>query len=249
MGDDPIPPESDLSAVSGSYPGQNLDAQQFHSQSTPDEAPPAYLHQSYTIPQQALNLPYDMAQPQGPVRPGPYNMAALATALPQPNYRQGHFNPTQLRYNPSATSPNIVGQTQHMPQYGGQPPMGHMPNHSYYMQQPPQMSPYYGSPISPSQQQSNMSPRPNMPYYSNMTNQSHPSMAYYYPQMPTYAPQGQLQHQAMPVSYMPGAGHQHDPRLGPPHQGDMADGAPFPHNQQEQRQCKLNSQDMEKCEC
>lgn len=238
MGDDSIPTGSDLLAVSSSFPGPVLDTQQIHGQDTPDDAPPAYLHQSYSIPQQALNVPYDMAQPQGPVRPGPYNMAALTSALPQTNYRQSHFNPAQLRYNPSGSSPSVVGQPQHMPQYSGQPAMGHIPNHSYYMQQQPQMSPYYGSPISPSQQQSNMSPRSNLPYYGNMASQAHPPMAYYYAQIPPYAPQGQLQHQGMPGSYMPGAGPQHDPRLGLPHQGDLRDGTPFSPIQQEPRRCK-----------
>lgn len=233
--------ESDLPAVSSPYPGPVSDTQQLHSQLPADDTPPAYQQPPYSIPQQVSNVNFDMAQPQGPVRPGPYNMAALANALPQANFRQGQFNPAQLRYNPSGSSSNIVGHSQPMPQYSGQPAMGHMPNQSYYMQQQPQMPPYYGSPISPSQPQANMSPRPNMSYYGNqvMTNhQSHPSMAYYYTQMPSYAPPGQPPHQGMPTSYMPGTGGQHELRVGPPPMGDIGDSGAFSPTQQESTRCK-----------
>lgn len=242
MGEEPTPPGSDLPTVSGPYPGPVSNAQQFTGQVTADGAPPTYPQQSYNIHQQALNVNFDMAQPQVPLRPGPYNMAALTNALPQANYRQGPFNPAHLRYNPSGSTSSIVGQTQPMTQYNGQPAMGHVPSQSYYMQQQPQMSPYYGSPMSPSHQQSNMSSRPNMPYYGNqvMPNQQpHPSMAYYYAQMPQFAPQGHPPHQSMAGAYMPGASPQHDPRLGLSHHGDVPEGAPFSPIQQEMRQCKF----------
>lgn len=241
MGEEPAPPGSDLPAVSGTLPGPAPHAQQFPGQVTADGAPPTYPQQSYNFAQQALNVNFDMAQPQVPIRPGPYNMTALANALPPANYRQGPFNPAQLRYNPSSSTSNIVGQTQAMPQYSGQPPMGHVPNPSYYMQQQPQMSPFYGSPMSSAQQQPNVSSRPNMSYYGNQvmpSQQSHPSMAYYYAQMPQFAHQGQPPHQGMPGSYIPGASAQHDPRLGPSQHGDGPEGPPFSPTQQDLRQCK-----------
>lgn len=237
MGDDPVTSGSDLPAVSGSYPGPALDTH-FHGQGTPDNAPQAYLQQSYNIPHQGLNVNFDMSQPQASMRSGPYNMADLANALPQANYRQGHFNPAHVRYSASASSPNVVGQQ--MPQYNGQPAMGHAPNQSYYMQQQPQLSPYYSSPLSPSQQQSNMSPRLNMPYYGSLAS-SHPSMPYYYTHMPPYAPQGQFP-QGMAGAYVTGAGPQHDPRLGPSQPGEAADGVVFSPTQQDLRHCELRLQ-------
>lgn len=245
MGDDSTAPGSALSAVSSSQPGPVLDAQHLYGQGTPDDGRSAHPQQSYGISQQTLNTTYDMAQPQGPIRSGSYNMAALANALPQTHYRQGHFNPAQLRYNPPGPSPNVVGQAQHMPPYNGQPAMGPVPNHPYYMHQQPQMSPYYASPISSSQQSSNMSPRSNMPYYGNMTNQSHPSMGYYYTQIPPYATQGHLQHQGMPGAYIPGALPQHDPRLGEPQPVDSGDSAPFSPTQHEQRRCESRLKGLE----
>ncbi|KAF3762299.1 hypothetical protein M406DRAFT_352687 [Cryphonectria parasitica EP155] len=145
-----------------------------------------------------------MSQSQVPSRAGHYNMTALANALPQANYRQAPWNNgSQMRYNPAGASPNVVGQTQSSPQYNGQPGMGSMPNQGYYMpqqqQQQQQMPQYYGGPMSPSQPQPNMSSRPNVPFYGNqvMSNhQAHPSMGYYYAQVPAYALQGHPPHQA-----------------------------------------------------
>lgn len=190
-------------------------------------APPHYGHL-----QEASNTPFEMAQPQAPARPGPYNMAALGNTLPNGNYRQqGGYHPSQLRYNPSGSTPGMVGHAQAMPQYSGQSAMGQVPNQTYYMQQQAQMPPYYGSPISPSQPQSNMSPRANMPYYGSqlMTNpQSHPSMAYYYGQMHQYPPHAQSPHaQGMPAPYMPILGSQPDSRVGVAPAGDNGNGAPY----------------------
>lgn len=239
MGEDPIVLGSDLPTAASSYSGPVLDTQhlQSHTPSHEDLIPLSqHLHND---PQQGLNAPFDMAQPQGQVRPGPYNMGALSNALPQVNYRQGYYNPnpSQLRYNPVGPPSGIVAQTQHMPQYGAA--MGHMPHHSYYAQQHSQMPPYYGSPISPSQAQSNMSPRPNMQYYGNQIHQPHPSLGYYYAQMPHFAQQGQNSHQGTSGSYLAGTGVPHDPRLGPNQVGDTGDSGTFsPTTQQELRRCE-----------
>ncbi|KAJ0121590.1 hypothetical protein J7T55_008755 [Diaporthe amygdali] len=196
----------------------------------------AYTGQLYGQPQAAFTSFSEMAQPQAPARPGPYNMASLANALPQQPYRQGPINPSQMRYNPSGASPSMLGQAQPMHQYGGQAAMGQVPNQAYYMQQQAQMSQYYGSPISPSQPQSNMSPRTNIPYYGNqlMANQqSHSAMGYYYPQMAPFHSHGQPPHnQGMVSSYMPIPGSQPEMRAGPTQVGDGRNSGAFPTTQE-----------------
>lgn len=236
MGDVLLTSGSDLPSLPSDCPPGPVDTQQaLNNQSTTNiDIQSTYAPHQYAYPQQAFSSPFDMAQPQAPARPGPYNMAALGNALPHGNYRQGPYHPSQLRYNPSGSTPGMVAQTQAMPQYSGQ--MGQVPNQAYYMQQQAQMPPYYGSTVSPSQPQSNMSPRANMNYYGNqlMTNpQSHPSMAYYYGQMPQYAPHGQPPHiQGMPASYMPIPGSQPDSRAGASQAGDNGNGAAFVSSQE-----------------
>lgn len=240
MGEDPPISGTALPIVSSSFAGPPLDTQHIESQIPLNENPTPLSQQPHGGSQQVLNVPYEMAQPQAPVRQGPYNMGALANALPQTNYRHGHFNPnpSQMRYNNVGPQP-AVGQAQHMPQYGAA--MGHMPNHSYYAQQQPPMPPYYGSPISPSQAQSNMSPRSNMQYYGNQVHHQHPSMGYYYAQMPHFTQQGQTSHQGTSGSYMAVAGA-HDPRLSGPNQmGESGDSASFAPTQQELRRCEFYS--------
>lgn len=244
MGDDPASSGSDLPVVSSSHSGPALDPLQARAQAVPDDISSAYPLQLYLNTQQVYNHQFDMAQPQVPARAGPYNMNALAHALPQNTYRQGPYNPSQMRYNPAGSSPTMAGQGQPMPQYGGQPAINQMPNQAYYMQQQPQMSPYYNSPISPSQSQANMSPRPNMPYYNNQVmanHQGHPSMAFYYAQMAPFQPQGQPQHQGIPAPYMAAGGGQHDPRLGAPPGGEAVNGDPFSPIQRETQQGESSS--------
>lgn len=255
MGDVPPVSGTDLPVVSSPHKEPGLDADQTpqlpQEGNYPLEQHPQQfqnVQQQYQQQPPPFNAHYDMAQPQVSARPGPYNMAALANALPQGNYRQAPFNPAQMRYNPTVSSPNMHGQNQHqhLPPYNGQSPMGHIPNQSYYMQQHPQqqMAQFYGSPISPSQPQANMQPRPNIPYYGNQVmagQQSHPTMAYYY-QMPQYAPQGHPQRQAMPGPYLPGVGPQQDFRLVQQQMGDTSgESAPFsPSTQPDSRRCKYN---------
>ena len=229
MGDDPLTSGSDLPASpstcppsSSANPQQALNQSRSSVDSQSTYAPHAPQH--YGHPQQDFSSPFEMAQPQAPARPGPYNMAALGNALPQGNYRQGPFHHSQMRYDAAGSTPGMVGQAQAIPQYNGQSAMGQVPNQTYYMQQQAQMPPYYASPISPSQSQSNMSPRANIPYYGNqlMANpQSHPSMAYYYGQMPQFPPHGQSPHlQGMSAAYMPVTGSQPDVRVGATQAGD-----------------------------
>lgn len=229
MGDKPLTSGSNTPALSSVCPPPGLvDPEQALNQSRNSvEIQATYAPQHYGHSQQAYSSPFEMAQPQAPARPGPYNMAALGNALPQGN-RQGPVHPSQLRYNTPGSTAGMVGQTQAMPPYNGQAVMGQMPNQAYFMQQQAQMTPYYGTHISPSQPQSNMSPRANMPYYGTqlMTNpQNHPSMAYYYGQMPQF-PHGQPpQIQGIPTSYMPVPGSQPDSRLGATQAGENRNSA------------------------
>lgn len=234
MGGDPMSSASDLPASAFLQAGP-LETQHTSNQGSQGvDSQQAYTGQLYGQPQAAFTSLSEMAQPQVPARPGPYNMASLANALPQPPYRQGPVNNSQMRYNPSGASPSMLGQAQPMHQYGGQGAMGQVPNQAYYMQQQAQMSPYYGSPISPSQPQSSMSPRtnmPNMPYYGNQlmgNQQSHSSMGYYYPQMAPFHSHGQAPHnQAMVGSFMPVPGSQPEMRAGPTHIGDSGNAVAF----------------------
>lgn len=235
MGGDPMSSASDLQASAFVQTGP-LETQQTSNQGSQGiDSQQAYTGQLYGQPQAAFTSLSEMAQPQVPTRPGPYNMASLANALPQPPYRQGPVNTSQMRYNPSGASPSMLGQAQPMHQYSGQGAMGQVPNQAYYMQQQAQMSPYYGSPISPSQHQSSMSPRtnmPNMPFYGNQlmgNQQSHSSMGYYYPpQMAPFQSHGQAHHnQAMVGSFMPVPGSQPDMRAGPTQVGDSGIGGAF----------------------
>jgi hypothetical protein len=228
MGGDPMSSASDLPASAFLRAGP-LETQPAPSQGDQGvDTQQAYTNQLYVHPQATFNSLSEMAQPQIPARPGPYNMAPLANALPQPPHRQAHVNSSQMRYNPSGASPSMHGQAQPMHQYNGQGAMGQVPNQAYYMQQqPPQMSPYYSSPISPSQPQSSMSPRtnlPNMPYYGNQlmgNQQPHSSMGYYYPQMASFHSHAQGPHtQAMVGSFMPVPGSQPEIRAAPPKAGE-----------------------------
>lgn len=246
MGDDTASSGSELPVVPSFHPGPGLEALHTQNPSGLGDIVSGYPLQFYNSSQQVYNAQFDMAQPQVPARAGPYNMNALAAALPQNNYHQGPYNPSQMRYNNNTgSSPTIAGQGQPMPQYNGQHNMNQMPTQAYYVQQQPQMSPYYNSPISPSQPQANMSPRPNMPYYGNQVmanHQGHPSMAYYYPQVGPFQPHGQPPQQSIPGAFMAPGGGQLDPRLGTSQGGDNGGGIPFSPTQQEERQGKTSPQ-------
>ncbi|KAI1259655.1 hypothetical protein F5Y18DRAFT_420644 [Xylariaceae sp. FL1019] len=137
---------------------------------------------------------FDMSQTQGADRHGPYNMNAMANALPQTAYRSGYTGVQQNRYAPSAPSmvPQMMpfhGQQQHVPQLASQ---------QYYMPQQAQIPQYYNTQMSPTSQhqahQSGLPPRANMNmgYYPNtgMANPSQPLVpGYYYPSSNHYPAQ------------------------------------------------------------
>lgn len=226
MGDVPPQPTSasdypTQDAIAGSYPGINpLEGQQAFAQGRGavdlSSTFPNQFQHPYG-PQHAFSSQFDMSQqPQGPGRSGPYNMSAMAGALPQTNFRPGQY-PTQQRFNASAPPQNVVGQ---MPaQYGAQATINPIPGQQYYMPQHAHLGQFYGTPISPSQQQANMSPRGNVGYYPNQLvlnqQQAHPQTAYYYTQAAHYPGQGQaLQGQMIPGQYLASNAAQSDPRLG-----------------------------------
>ncbi|KAI1326206.1 hypothetical protein F5Y16DRAFT_410986 [Xylariaceae sp. FL0255] len=152
----------------------------------------AQYQQLYPASSNAFSNQLDMSQQQGADRQGPYNMNAMANALPQTSYRPGYPNGQQPRYCPSG--PNMAPQIM---QYGQQ----HM-NQQYYMPQQQPMSPYYTQmPTSSHHQQHPISPRSNMNmgYYPNMMNQSQAGMpGYYYPQSNQYPAQNPPMHGHMP---------------------------------------------------
>lgn len=77
-----------------------------------------------------------------------------------------------------------------------------------------------------------------MQYYGNQIHQPHPSMGYYYAQMPHFGQQGQTSHQGNSGSYMTVAGT-HDPRLGPNQMGEIGESGSFSPTHQDLRRCEF----------
>ncbi|KAK8055375.1 hypothetical protein PG993_000602 [Apiospora rasikravindrae] len=152
----------------------------------------------------AFSAQFDMTHPQVNGRVGPYNMGAMANALPQTNYRSTYTQGAQPRYNTGGPPPGVAHSMPQMAQYGGHTAVNPIVGQQYYMPHHPQVQQFYGHQLAPSQQAANMSPRHNMAYYPNqvMMNpaQQQLSGGYYYGQPGTYAGQNQ----AMPGQMMPG---------------------------------------------
>ncbi|KAF7552193.1 hypothetical protein G7046_g7494 [Stylonectria norvegica] len=146
----------------------------------------AYQTSQYPqVSQHAFTSQFDMAQSSPGARQDAYNMAPIASSLPQLGYRPGNYSyghGPQQRYNSS--SPSMM---QHMPQYAGHPQLP-MQTHGYYVQQP-QIPQFYAGQFSPTQTTSAMpsrASRPNTTYYSNQPIMNHSQSTYYYPQTPQY---------------------------------------------------------------
>lgn len=220
----PLPDASSLEAHSG-YPQRGAVAE---SQSTF----PQQYQQQYGNPQHAFSSQFDMAQPQGPVRPGHFNMNAMMNALPQANYRQPQFSTGAQRFSPSGSSPTVVGQIQPVSQYVGQASVGPIANQQFYLPQQGHMAPYYSAPISPSQQQGNIPSRPSMGFYPGqvvMNSQAQPSAAYYYPQAAHFPGQSHsMQAQILAGGYLPTTASSVDPRIPQIHGGEHPGGTIFP---------------------
>ncbi|KAI1209073.1 uncharacterized protein F4807DRAFT_461193 [Annulohypoxylon truncatum] len=191
-------------------------------------------YQIYDPSPNAFSGQLEMSHAQGPARQGPYNMTAMAAALPpsgyRPNYNQGQ---PQQRYN-TAPSSNMIQPMPQIAQFAGPPNMAQLGGQPYYVPQHPQMSSYYNAQFpSPQQQhqapqQSNMSPRHNLNYYTNqvLMNQSqHPLSAagYYYPPTNQYqSPHSNMQNQMNPAQYILADGSSSDIRdVSPPHVNDQ----------------------------
>ncbi|XDG06994.1 hypothetical protein ABKA04_006609 [Annulohypoxylon sp. FPYF3050] len=195
---------------------------------------PGQYQQTYDPSSNAFSGQLEMSHAQGPARQGPYNMTAMAAALPPPGYRHNYNQgQPQQRYN-TAPSSNMI---QHMPQigqYAGPPNMAQLGGQPYYVTQHPQLSSYYNAQFSSPQQQhqapqqSNMSPRHNLSYYSNqivMNQSQHPLSAagYYYPPTNQYqSPHSNIQNQMNPGQYILADGSSNDMRnISPPHVNDQ----------------------------
>lgn len=114
----------------------------------------------------------------------PYNMAPMANALPQVQYRPGQYpvGHQQQRYNHPA-SPPMMPQMPYGPSAGAMNMnMGHQ---GYYVQQQPHMVQYYAGGQSPSQMQ--MPPRQGMAYYPQQMMMGQPQAGFYYPQPTQYS--------------------------------------------------------------
>ncbi|KAI0842262.1 hypothetical protein F5Y06DRAFT_285037 [Hypoxylon sp. FL0890] len=196
-----------------------------------DPAFQAQYQQLYGPNPSTFNSQIDMAHAQGPARQGPYNMTAMAGALPQAGYRPGYNagQPPQ-RFN-NGPSSGIIPSIPQMAQFTGPPGMAQLGGQPYYVAQHPQVSPYYNAHLSPSQQhqgpqQSNLSPRHSMSYYSNsvMMNQpQHPPLpaGYYYPQSSQFpSSHSTIQAQMAPGQYLVADGTSSDPRMASPLHGN-----------------------------
>lgn len=125
-------------------------------------------------------------------RHGPYNMTAMANALPlDNNYHHGPFQRgVQQRYHTGPPPPPPMGPPMpQIPQYTGPSPMSMVPQ-GYYAPQTHQISPYYGGSHLPvNQLNTTMLQRQNIAYYPNPMVIGHPHTQYYYPQAAQYSVQ------------------------------------------------------------
>jgi len=177
--------------------------------------PSSQFHQQqmYGATQNAFSSQFALAQARGS---NPYNLSAMANALPQggypPPYLQG--GSPQPRYNPAMAMP----QPHQYPVHGIP-----MPNQQYYLQQHPGVPQYYPVSVSPSSH--NPQARQNAGYYQGQLPNhgvgGSGNAPYYYPMAGSYSPANP---QAMPAQYG------HPPRQGDirvPLHGEATDGVPL----------------------
>lgn len=220
MGDVPPPSSSPndrvaQEALNASFPGSDLDQSQtgFAQRSSASSTvyQPQYQHQ-FDPSQNAFSAQFDMTQPQGIGRgasQGPYNMGAMANALPQNAFRPGVNNAAQARYNTDGSSSGVMPQ---MTPYVGQSHMNHFAGQQFYMAQNAHMSAYYNAQLPPSQQQANLSSRHNMNFYPTQAMMNHAQQpltaTYYYPSANHYPSHNSpMAGNMMSNQYLP-----HDPR-------------------------------------
>ena len=136
----------------------------------------------------------------------PYNMASMGQSLAQEAPRPGMYPPPpHHRYNPHGAHA-MMHPMPAMQQYGGGSSMP-ISNQGYYGPQGPRMGQ-----VPPSQAQSHMPPRQNMPYYPSQM-MMNPAQQYYYPQQTQYPPHPQhMQNPMMQGHYIPPNSPSSDPR-------------------------------------
>jgi hypothetical protein len=168
--------------------------------------------------QQSFTLPI-MTHQQ---RTAPFDMSALASAVPHDYYR-----PQSYHGAPRYTAPIQMPPAQ----YGPPGAMGSIPTQQYYAPQHPNMAQYY-QPAILSQSPATIPPRPDVGYYPNpiVLNQGpHTAAHFYYPSGGPFP--GQAPHvpgQPAPGRYRPSATPQYqDPRnRQPQHSGQEVNAAP-----------------------
>ncbi|PCD22625.1 hypothetical protein FGRA07_03995 [Fusarium graminearum] len=171
---------------------------------------PPLPQQHHNASQHAFAAQFDMSQlPSGP-RPGPYNMAPVANALPSMGFRSGQYPPNnQQRMNPAGSPPMM----QHMSQFPGHPSMS-VAGQGYYLQ--PQMPPYYGNQMPQGQAANAMVQRQNMAYYPNQMMMGPQQSTYYYPPGPQYQAHTQPVPNGIIPGHYPGGGSMpNEPRIMP----------------------------------
>lgn len=186
--------------VSGSIPAGHSAADYPHA------FPPAHprpQHDQPTGEQHAFMSQLDMADQQ---RTGPFDMNALASALPQQPYRAHVYGQSPQRYN-MVTMPSPGPATQiPVTQFRTPSTTGHIQGQPYYVPQHPHMPSFYPTPLSP-QPPAAMPSRPDLGYYPNsvFVNQTPQPGAHFYYTSPAPFP-GHIPHvhgQIAPGHYGP----------------------------------------------
>ncbi|KAI0910751.1 hypothetical protein F4823DRAFT_623992 [Ustulina deusta] len=141
--------------------------------------------QVYAPPSNPFSSQLEIPLAQGSSRQGPYDMSAIANALPQSGFRPGYSSGQQhQRYTPAG--PNIIPQMVHFP---SQSHMSQLANQQYYLPQHQQIQQYFNAQVSPNAQHhqqhqlGSLRGSIGIGYYTNiMTSQSQvPVPGYYYP--------------------------------------------------------------------
>ncbi|TGJ81050.1 hypothetical protein E0Z10_g7719 [Xylaria hypoxylon] len=167
-GSDSANPEVPKNPLQGMKPD---DGSSTSSQSTGISDTTAFqgqYRQSYAPSSNPFSSQLDIPLAQGSSLQGPYDMNAMANALPPSGYRQGYGGGQQhQRYTPAG--PNMIPQMVHFP---GQPHMMQLANQQYYLPQHQQIQQYFSAQASPSSQHQqhqlgSMRGGMNVGYYAN----------------------------------------------------------------------------------
>lgn len=244
MGD--IPPSTALRTEDGApspFPGTTSPAGQ--SLQHPQSQHSAYQSagysslplQHYSNPQHAFSsqLEVQMAQSQASGRGGPYNMNAMANALPQQTYRTGQYPQSQQRFSPTNAStsamPNQMALQQQ--QYEGHAGLNPLATQPYYLPHPSAMPQYY-SHMSPQPMPANVASRNNTGYYPSpvlMNQQASAPSPYYYPQASHYNTQAHgMTSQMVSAQYLSSTPPHVDPRMAAASPADQYGTSPYSQN-------------------